>query len=39
MSLWRIPLLDGAYCYAIRESGIFDRSIPKRGKIRDIYDL
>jgi len=34
------PLIDGAYCYAIRESRIFgNRNIPRRGKVRDIYDL
>jgi phosphoribosylaminoimidazole-succinocarboxamide synthase len=34
------PLIEGAYCYVIRESRIFgDKNSPKRGKVRDIYDL
>lgn len=34
------PFIDGAYCYAVRESRIFgDRNIPRRGKVRDVYDL
>ncbi|MCL7388212.1 MAG: hypothetical protein LZ159_05870, partial [Thaumarchaeota archaeon] len=39
-SLWKIPLIEGAYCYAVRESRIFgDKNSPKRGKVKDVYDL
>jgi len=34
------PLIEGAYCYAVRESRIFgDKNSPRKGKVRDIYDL
>lgn len=34
------PFIEGAYSYAVRESRIFgEKNPPRRGKVRDVYDL